>query len=138
LKVSVDSEEAEQPEEEPEEEPKEEPKEEPEETEEKPDSGEEPTTTNAVDSDKKESPSTDAKDSEAADDSQPSGLEKAFVTFPEKLIKLVEDPELEDAVRWNEKGDTFCLVPSKFIEKVLNHHFQGSKFESFTRYVWRM
>ena len=117
MKVSVDSEEAEHPEE----------------TEDTPDSGEEPTNAVEADSDKKESPSSDAKDSKAASDSQHSGLEKAFVTFPEKLIKLVDDPELEDAVRWNEKGDTFCLVPSKFIQKVLNHHFQGSKYESFTR-----
>lgn len=34
---------------------------------------------------------------------------------------------------WLPDGDSFCLIPVVFAENVLDKHFQGTKFESFTR-----
>lgn len=38
-----------------------------------------------------------------------------------------------DSMWWLPDGDSFCLIPVVFAEKVLDKHFQGTKFESFTR-----
>jgi hypothetical protein len=53
--------------------------------------------------------------------------------FPDMLLSILEDEEFGDTVWWNQDGSAFCIVPSGFIEKVLEKHLQGTKFYSFTR-----
>lgn len=60
-------------------------------------------------------------------------IDKALMTFPERLMSLLEGGSVEDAMWWLPDGDAFCLVPKIFSEKVLDKFFQGTKFESFTR-----
>ena len=59
-------------------------------------------------------------------------FESGFMSFPEKLMSLLEGNEVQDAMWWLPEGDAFCLVPTSF-DTVLDKHFQGTKFESFTR-----
>lgn len=59
-------------------------------------------------------------------------LEGGFMSFPEKLMSLLEGGELRESMWWLPEGDAFCLVPENF-DSILNSHFQGTKFESFTR-----
>lgn len=59
--------------------------------------------------------------------------ERSFVPFPERLMALLESKKHEECIRWNERGDAFGLIPEDFTQKVLKAHFQGTKFESFTR-----
>jgi HSF-type DNA-binding len=56
-----------------------------------------------------------------------------LLTFPEKLMSLLDSDKVGDAMRWLQDGDAFCLVPTLFSEHVLDKYFQGTKFESFTR-----
>lgn len=60
-------------------------------------------------------------------------LDKRFLTFPEKLMEVLEDESVSDSIKWNEKGDAFGINPEPFISKALKIHFQGTQFESFTR-----
>ena len=41
---------------------------------------------------------------------------------------FLQDPELKDAIMWNGEGTAFCVVPKRFINLVLKHRGQGSKF----------
>jgi HSF-type DNA-binding len=59
--------------------------------------------------------------------------EKSQCTFPEKLMELLEEETSRDSMWWLSGGDAFTIVPKNFAEKVLDKHFQGTKFESFTR-----
>jgi hypothetical protein len=63
----------------------------------------------------------------------PAGGNKSFATFPEKLMAVLEDREVGDTIQWNSQGDAFGIVPETFNGQVLKKHFQGTKFESFTR-----
>lgn len=59
-------------------------------------------------------------------------LESGFSSFPAKLMSLLDGCEVQDSMWWLPDGDAFCLVPSTF-DATLEKHFQGTKFESFTR-----
>lgn len=59
-------------------------------------------------------------------------FESGFISFPEKLMSLLEGDEVQDSMWWLPGGDAFCLVPASF-NAILEKHFQGTKFESFTR-----
>ena len=61
------------------------------------------------------------------------GDEKAGITFPERLMALLDQEVEKDALSWLDDGDGFYIRPKIFSERVLNKHFQGTKFESFTR-----
>jgi HSF-type DNA-binding len=52
--------------------------------------------------------------------------------FPEKIMSLLDSAEESQAMWWQPEGDAFCIVPASF-DHVLMKHFQGTKFESFTR-----
>jgi len=54
------------------------------------------------------------------------------LTFPEKLMTLLNDVQNQDSMRWLPEGDAFCLHPQRFRDTVLEPHFR-CKLESFTR-----
>lgn len=60
-------------------------------------------------------------------------LETGYMSFPEKIMMLLNKNVASDAMWWLSDGDSFCILPIPFTEKVLDTHFQGTKFESFTR-----
>lgn len=62
-----------------------------------------------------------------------SGFESGFMSFPEKIMMLLDKKLAPDSMWWIPDGDAFCILPVPFTEKVLDKHFQGTKFESFTR-----
>lgn len=62
-----------------------------------------------------------------------SKFDSCFMSFPEKLMSLLNSEEVKECMWWLNDGDSFCLEPAGFAEKVLDKHFQGTKFESFTR-----
>lgn len=62
-----------------------------------------------------------------------SAIESGFMSFPEKIMMLLNKELASDAMWWLPDGDAFCILPAPFTEKVLDKHFQGTKFESFTR-----
>mmetsp|Transcript_530 Transcript_530/g.799 ORF Transcript_530/g.799 Transcript_530/m.799 type:complete len:685 (-) Transcript_530:136-2190(-) len=55
------------------------------------------------------------------------------LTFPEKLYELLNVKDCQDAICWLPNGNAFALHPTMFIKKILPKHFEGTKFESFTR-----
>lgn len=55
------------------------------------------------------------------------------LTFPEKLMELLNCEECQDAMCWLPNGNAFALHPTIFMNKILPKHFEGTKFESFTR-----
>ena len=59
-------------------------------------------------------------------------LESANAFFPKKIMALLDSGDESEAMWWQPQGDSFCIVQAKF-DHVLNKHFQGTKFESFTR-----
>ncbi|GAX29243.1 hypothetical protein FisN_28Lu115 [Fistulifera solaris] len=63
----------------------------------------------------------------------PFGGKKVEMTFPAKLMCILEDPDFQSCIYWSDEGDAFCVHPNLFTEKVLGPYFQGSKFHSFTR-----
>lgn len=58
--------------------------------------------------------------------------ECGLLTFPEKLMSLLNERQVSDCMWWLPDGDAFCLQPQLFKVKVLGPHFR-CKFESFTR-----
>jgi len=58
---------------------------------------------------------------------------KGFLSFPQKLYNIIEDDKFSDSIWWNENGTSFYLRSASFTENVIRDHFQGTKFESFTR-----
>jgi len=72
---------------------------------------------------------SNAKDSNCTD----ATPMESFTSFPEKLMQMLDSDEFSGIVYWSGYGDSFCINTKKFIEKVLDVYFQGSKFESFVR-----
>jgi hypothetical protein len=72
---------------------------------------------------------------DAGDDEEDAeyNIERASYSFPERLMDLLEDEAEPEALWWLDGGDCFCVAPKPFGDRVLNKHFQGTKFESFTR-----
>jgi HSF-type DNA-binding len=60
-------------------------------------------------------------------------FERMQFTFPERLMDLLQSGSVETAMRWLPRGEAFAVVPKVFYDVVLLCHFQGTKFESFTR-----
>ena len=55
------------------------------------------------------------------------------LTFPEKLMELLNSEEYRESMAWIPNGNAFALNPPKFMKDILPKHFEGTKFESFTR-----
>jgi HSF-type DNA-binding len=62
-----------------------------------------------------------------------SKFQESTVSFPEKIMNLLERGELSECMWWLSGTISFCIRQEGFAEKVLDLHFQGTKFESFTR-----
>lgn len=60
-------------------------------------------------------------------------IDSGLLPFPEKLMVLLDGNTASDAMWWLPDGDSFCIIPTVFAEQVLDKHFSGTKFESFTR-----
>ena len=60
-------------------------------------------------------------------------LPENIITFPMKLRSLLDDEQFKDVIWWLPGGEAFCIAPADFSERILEKHFQGTKFESFTR-----
>lgn len=62
-------------------------------------------------------------------------VNSSLLPFPGKLMSLLDGKcdTVSDAMLWFPDGDAFCLIPSVFTERVLDKHFQGAKFDSWTR-----
>jgi len=54
--------------------------------------------------------------------------------FPQRLIKLLDDPSNHDAIIWLPNGKSFLIIDrQKFSTKVLPKYFRKTKYTSFTR-----
>lgn len=53
-------------------------------------------------------------------------------TFPQRLMEMLDKQVVPDAMWWAEEGKAFAMDLSKFGD-VLHHHFQATKYASFTR-----
>ena len=82
--------------------------------------------------DTKEEETTSKKPTVAVDDIE--GCEELQMSFPERLMDLLQNgKDVERAMKWLPSGEGFTIVPSIFYDVVLDGHFHGTKFESFTR-----
>jgi hypothetical protein len=59
------------------------------------------------------------------------------VTFPEKLLDLLNSEEDKKSLWWLSDGKSFGIESKRFKQTILAQNFQGSKFESFTRKLAR-
>jgi HSF-type DNA-binding len=53
-------------------------------------------------------------------------------SFPQRLMEMLDGAVVPDAMWWAEEGKAFAMDLSKFGD-VLHHHFQATKYASFTR-----
>jgi hypothetical protein len=58
-------------------------------------------------------------------------------TFPEKVHDIIENPQNQNVIWWNEAGTAICIYPKNFQSQVLDKEFQGAKFDSFARRLTR-
>jgi len=63
----------------------------------------------------------------------PSSIAWSLLSFPDQLMALLDCGQVSDSMWWLPQGDAFCIAPSGFAAKVLDQHFNSTKFESFTR-----
>jgi hypothetical protein len=59
------------------------------------------------------------------------------VTFPERLMELLNEEADKEALWWLPNGRAFAIQSRIFRDTILAEKFQGSKFESFTRKLAR-
>jgi HSF-type DNA-binding len=86
----------------------------------------------------KESLDTNPPDSDAALKKGPNNSTSRSsagrrLTFPEKLMELLNNEEHRECMSWLPNGNAFALQPTMFTKEILPKHFEGTKFESFTR-----
>jgi len=81
----------------------------------------------------KDSADAVSDDDEEDDAARKFRIDSGLLPFPEKLMALLDGNEVSEAMWWLPDGDAFCLIPSLFATAVLDQHFSGTKFESFTR-----
>jgi len=62
---------------------------------------------------------------------------KKLLTFPEKLMDIIDSEKFHDAIAWTPDGKAFCITPKGFVDSVLNAYFQGSRFGSFQKKLFR-
>ncbi|CAL9136861.1 unnamed protein product [Musa textilis] len=68
---------------------------------------------------------------EPAADWQQRALPTPFLT---KTYQLVDDPEMDDVISWNEDGSTFVVWrPAEFARDLLPKYFKHNNFSSFVR-----
>ncbi len=59
------------------------------------------------------------------------------LSFPEKLMQIMEHSEYWDAIKWSSDGCAFGINPEPFTEKIIDTHFQGGLFESMQKRLSR-
>lgn len=59
------------------------------------------------------------------------------LSFPEKLMQIMEHRGYWDAIMWSSDGLAFGINPETFSEKVIDTHFQGGLFESMQKRLSR-
>ena len=59
------------------------------------------------------------------------------LSFPQIMMKLLEDAQYKDALCWLPDGLSFAIDPEVFQKEVIPIYFRGSKFDSFKRKVNR-
>ena len=64
--------------------------------------------------------------------SNPPPAELLAQTFPQRLMEMLDNEVVPDAMWWAEDGKAFAMDLSKFGD-VLHQHFQATKYPSFTR-----
>jgi len=62
---------------------------------------------------------------------------KKLLTFPEKLMDIIDSEKFHNAIAWTPDGKAFCITPKGFVDSVLNAYFQGSRFGSFQKKLFR-
>lgn len=55
------------------------------------------------------------------------------LSFPERLMELLQGGQVNKAMSWLPDGHAFYIAPKVFFNVVLEKHFYGTKYESFTR-----
>ena len=55
------------------------------------------------------------------------------VSFPERLMQIMEHRDYWDAITWSSDGCAFGINPETFTEKVIDTHFKGGLFESMQK-----
>jgi HSF-type DNA-binding len=60
-------------------------------------------------------------------------LEGMQLSFPERLMELLQSGQVNKAMDWLPDGHAFYIAPKMFFNVVLEKHFHGTKYESFTR-----
>ena len=64
--------------------------------------------------------------------SSPPPAELLAQTFPQRLMEMLDNEVVPNAMWWAEDGKAFAMDLSKFAD-VLHRHFQATKYASFTR-----
>ena len=72
----------------------------------------------------------DAEDSNEAlkDDSDAGSDAPKEKNFPRKLLEILETPEYEEAMHWDEEGKAFHVIPTRFNKLILPEYFPNTKF----------
>jgi len=64
-------------------------------------------------------------------------VNRKLLTFPEKLMDIIDSEVFRDAMAWIPDGKAFYITPKVFVDRILNTHFQGSRFGSFQKKLLR-
>ena len=79
-------------------------------------------------------PTPKARDSHETRWRAASTAEEVPVTFPQKLMVVLDNEELSDIITWLPHGKGFIILQKKkFAAEVMKMYFKHSKFTSFTR-----
>lgn len=78
------------------------------------------------------------KEAPAEGSGEEEGTPTAIKTFPEKLMDMLDNEDVQDAITWLPGGKSFSIInPNKFTDNVLPRFFKQAKFESFVRKLYR-
>ena len=78
-------------------------------------------------------PESDSALKKGANNNTSRGSAGRRLTFPEKLMELLNNEDYRESMSWLPNGNAFALQPTIFTKEILPKHFEGTKFESFTR-----
>ena len=73
--------------------------------------------------------------SHAAGRKTPNSEEKDVddLSFPERLMSILQSGTVDHALKWAANGEAVAIMTEAFEKAVLEDHFHGSKYSSFTR-----
>jgi HSF-type DNA-binding len=78
---------------------------------------------------------TSEHNTSAAGTKSPSDEEKVVedLSFPERLMSILQSGTVDHAMKWAANGEAVAIMTKVFEKAVLEDHFHGSKYSSFTR-----